>query len=215
MTLLRLPLYKSIALVVAFCTLPLLLFPLIEWAALSFYGAFIFNFLELLLVLFLLLTSLLLLFAPIGLFFPAVRKGSLLALIGAVVFLGASYFGISFGVLIRHRAFVAMAEHSTPLVEAITAYTHEMGSPPPSLEALVPHYIEKVPTTGIRNYPSYKYRCGSDAASFEGNPWILYVYCSRGFLNFDTFYYFPCQNYPDSGYGGTFQRIRDWGYLHE
>jgi hypothetical protein len=33
--------------------------------------------------------------------------------------------------------------------------------------------------------------------------------------SFDRFLYFPLQNYPEDGYGGSLERIGDWAYLHE
>jgi hypothetical protein len=51
--------------------------------------------------------------------------------------------------------------------------------------------------------------------SFDGNPWVLVAPVSSGIINWDLFMYFPLQNYPDHGYGGSVQRIADWAYVHE
>jgi len=45
--------------------------------------------------------------------------------------------------------------------------------------------------------------------------WELRVHCSIGFLNWDVFFYWPTQDYPDGIYGGAVERIADWAYVHE
>ncbi|QIF02045.1 hypothetical protein [Roseimicrobium sp. ORNL1] len=133
-----------------------------------------------------------------------------------LVFLASLVAGEFFGQLVRHRAFNRLAERSAPLVEAIKKYEKEHGAPPPSLESLVPQYLPTVPRTGIMAYPTYRYYPkAKDSKDYEGNPWILSVSTPSGGINFDEFLYFPLQNYPETGYGGGLQRIRDWAYLHE
>jgi hypothetical protein len=46
-------------------------------------------------------------------------------------------------------------------------------------------------------------------------PWELRVPCSRGLVNWDVFFYWPGQQYPAYGYGGSIERIADWAYVHE
>lgn len=123
--------------------------------------------------------------------------------------------GLWFGMQIRNGAFHSLAERSAPLVAAIKRYENDHGMPPPSLSALVPDYLTEIPDTGIMAYPAYTYETGTRAESHEGNPWLLRVSTPSGGINFDQFLYFPMQNYPQRGYGGSFQRIRDWAYLHE
>ncbi len=116
---------------------------------------------------------------------------------------------------IRSEAFHRLALRSGPLVAAIHDYTAAKGSPPESLEQLTPEFLPEIPKTGMRAYPGYRYLSGPEAARFEENPWVLFVDCTSGGINFDRFYYFPLQNYPEHGYGGGFQRMHDWAYLHE
>ena len=67
----------------------------------------------------------------------------------------------------------------------------------------------------VAAYPEYQYFVGEKAASYEGNPWVLYIFTPAGGINFDSFMYFPRQNYPDHGYGGSLERVADWVYVHE
>lgn len=116
---------------------------------------------------------------------------------------------------IRSEAFHDLALRSRPLVAAIHDYAAAKGSPPEFLEQLIPDFLHVIPKTGMRAYPDYRYLHGPKAAEFEGNPWLLFVDCPSGGINFDRFYYFPLQNYPEDGYGGWFRRMHEWAYLHE
>jgi hypothetical protein len=52
------------------------------------------------------------------------------------------------------------------------------------------------------------YRIGNEAKEkYAGNPWALSVFTPGGGINFDRMLYFPNQNYPTHGYGGTLQPI--------
>ena len=64
-------------------------------------------------------------------------------------------------------------------------------------------------------YPEYKYLSGEKVKDYDGNPWVLYVFTPSGGINFDQFLYFPLQNYPSHGYGGSLERIGNWAYVHE
>jgi hypothetical protein len=143
------------------------------------------------------------------------RASALAWLLAAITFLSFAVGGLLLGARIRHDAFVRLAMRSVPLVGAIKDYEATQGRPPPSLEALVPTYLPRVPRTGMMAYPDYQYRIGAEAERRAGNPWILTVYTPTGGINFDEFMYFPLQNYPKTGYGGSLERIRDWAYLHE
>lgn len=70
-------------------------------------------------------------------------------------------------------------------------------------------------STGMAAYPQYEYHTGARAAQYDGNPWVLVVFTPSGGINFDEFLYFPLQNYPRSGYGGSLEQLGDWAYVHE
>lgn len=57
----------------------------------------------------------------------------------------------------RHLALRALTWRAQPLVTAIHAYQHEHGTPPASLQDLVPAYLAAVPGTGLRHTPRYQY----------------------------------------------------------
>ncbi len=116
----------------------------------------------------------------------------------------------------RMTAFQRLGERSMPLVSAVHRFYSENGRPPRVLEELIPNYIERIPPTGMSAYPAYSYVAGEEALrNFDGNPWVIYVGCSLGLLNFDRFLYFPRQNYPEWGYGGSLERLGEWAYVHE
>lgn len=117
---------------------------------------------------------------------------------------------------IRAHGFRQLAHRSKPLIEAIRAYERKYGKPPERLPALVPEFLPGIPGTGMAAYPDYEY----DVIAVKdnencGNPWVLYVNTSSGFLNFDSFLYHPNGRYPEEGYGGVLERIDDWAYVHE
>ncbi len=136
-------------------------------------------------------------------------------LVAAIAYLPLAVGGFILGSRIRSWGFDRLAERSDPLVSAIRAYTDANGHPPSVLGELVPAFLPRTPRTGIMAYPDYQYYAGTNAARFDGNPWVLVVHTPSGGINFDQFLYFPLQNYPSRGYGGSLARIRDWAYVHE
>lgn len=116
---------------------------------------------------------------------------------------------------IRSSAFSRLATQPSPLVNAIHQFVQENKTPPKVLDDLIPKYIKKIPSTGMPAYPYYVYISGKKAEKWNGNPWVLYIFTPRGFANFDMFIYFPLQNYPEKGWGGTIEKMGEWGYVHE
>ncbi len=65
-------------------------------------------------------------------------------------------------------------------------------------------------------YPEFRYHTGIEAKDrFANNAWALSVATPSGGINWDMMLYFPDQNYPDRGYGGSLERVGDWAYVHE
>lgn len=150
-----------------------------------------------------------------GLLIRKLRRLSLTWMVIAAVSLPVLFVGLRCSGRVRMSAFHGLAERSRVLVEAVRRYDADHGRPPASLEALVPRYLPEVPSTGMPAYPEYEYSAGYAPYDWEGNPWVLYVYTPSGGMNFDVFVYFPLVNYPEEGYGGVFERIGDWAYVHE
>jgi hypothetical protein len=190
-------------------------YPLLEYLALAPFGSKWFLATKMVLVMPMLAALAVLVISPFLLFFRRLRQSAVHSFcIAGVVTLG---FCVSFNRddFVRMPAFYRLAKRSVPLVQAIRAYEAQHGQPPPSLAALVPDFLSAVPNTGMGAYPDYKYYTGEEAARYDGNSWILVIPTSRGVLNWDSFMYFPLQNYPKTGYGGVLERIEDWAYVHE
>ena len=197
---------------------PLWLFPLGWSLAFSSHGWLswagqILIYSEVFLVLLLLPALAVLLFGPIGLLFRKHRRAVAGYMVGSAVFVLSFFGGLAWGRQIWRANIVRVAERGQPLVDTITAYTSERGCPPHSLEELVPDYIDRIPETGIGSRPEFSYVTGQPNG-YDGNEWVLIVNppCAAGF---DTFMYFPRENYPREGYGGGIERIGAWGYVHE
>lgn len=150
------------------------------------------------------------------LFWPTTRRLGVILLFACPLFLISMAVGVHESNRLRMRAFHALAERSTPLVEAIADYEKTHGKPPDTLGALVPEWLDAVPGTGLGVYPRYEYVTGEEAVTRFGNSWALLVQTSRGLVNWDLFMYFPRQNYPDRPTGDNrIERVGDWAYLHE
>lgn len=118
-------------------------------------------------------------------------------------------FGVGVGETIRVRGFAKLARDARPLVVAIAEYAEQHGRPPSSLEELGGD-------VGLGALPEFDYVTGSVAVEhFDGNPWALSLSTATGVINFDSFIYYPLQNYPKHARGGFVQRIEDWAYVHE
>lgn len=159
-----------------------------------------------------------LLFIPVALvllFWRRYRTMALTLLVGSMIYLVIGFGGLNLSFQVRHDGFISLAQRSRPLVGAIEFFEEKYGRPPALLNELVPEFLAAVPGTGIGASPIYEYSVVTDTSLYEGNPWILKVNTSSGIMNWDTFLYFPKQNYPLGGYGGALERIEDWAYVHE
>jgi hypothetical protein len=108
--------------------------------------------------------------------------------------------------LTRRAAFEDMTHRAQPLIAAIEGFAADHGGPPPDLAALVPAYLDQLPTTGLRAYPEFGYWTSAEGWGFE-------IDCSRGLGNFDRFYYPPDPGrvfHPDD-----IELINGWAYYHE
>lgn len=197
------------------CASPLALLPLLQYVALSPVGTSMLLWIEGLLALLLLPALGVMLVTPFLLISRGLRRGAARALACALVFTPSFVVGMLASAHLRHRAFEDLAERSMALVSAIEAFELAHGSPPPDLDALVPDFLPAVPGTGLGAHPRYDYHVGEAAVRFDQNPWAIVVSVPSGGINFDTFMYFPRQNYPVRGYGGGIQRIGKWAYVHE
>jgi hypothetical protein len=153
--------------------------------------------------------------AVILLFRRGNRIKELKILLACILYLIVGMAGIRLTADVRHNAFVDLAQRSRPLVTAIKQFETKYGKPPSNLEQLIPEFLSAVPGTGIGASPNYEYIVVTDKSNYEANPWILQISTPSGLMNWDVFLYFPKQNYPEVGYGGVFEPIEDWAYVHE
>ena len=47
------------------------------------------------------------------------------------------------------------------------------------------------------------------------SPWELRIQCPSGIINWDVFFYWPTERYPEEIYGGWVEKIGKWAYVHE
>jgi len=208
-------LYQPRLRVVAVCSLPLVLVPLLQYLAVAPFGSATILWLQMFIILPFMAALLALVIAPFLLFDRRRRPFAVRSLIASAVLAVAVLVGIQVGGHVRMAAFHTLAERSTPLIQAIRSYEARHSTPPPELAALVPEFLPAIPSTGMAAYPRYEYHVGEKAAHYDGNPWVVVVFTPSGGINFDTFMYFPLQNYHKTGYGGSLERISDWAYVHE
>ena len=67
---------------------------------------------------------------------------------------------------VRKLRFALAAHRGEVLIAAIKAYERDRGAAPDSLAALVPHYVAKIPGTGLADYPDFKYERFTDSYYF-------------------------------------------------
>ena len=158
---------------------------------------------------------------PILLIFRRLRRVSLFLFSSCLIYLASTLLTVYISETVRMSAFHRLATRSAPLVAAIKQFENDNNAPPQTLADLVPRYLPEIPKTGMSAYPNYNYvPRGTKSHIFgeawpEGNSWILYVYTPSGGINFDTFLYFPAQNYPKRAYSSWLERVEDWAYAHE
>ena len=145
--------------------------------------------------------------------FRKFRRHAVTILICGLIYVSIGLALIRLSGPVRMNGFQRLAIQSRPLIKAIEQFVADEGHPPSTLQDLVPKYLSKIPKTGMPAYPKYNY--STEASRWGGNPWVLYINCTSGGVNFDMFIYFPKQNYPDKGYGGSLERVGKWAYVHE
>ncbi len=201
---------------VVFALSAIVYFPFSEWLSTTQGGTSLFLWGQMIYVLPLVASILAMPFLVFGLFFRDTRRRSCLYLLCIALFVPCCIFGVGLGDKARMAGMKSFAQRSQTLIRAIENYERDHSGPPQSLNDLVPDYIPAVPCTGMAAYPEYRYHTGDMAKQqYAGNSWVLTVFTPSGFLNFDMMLYFPNQNYPHHGYGGSLEPVGDWAYVHE
>jgi hypothetical protein len=192
-------------------------FPFSQWVSTTRVGTMLFLFFGMMVYLFPLMIAVPAIpFLVAGLILPRTRRASFFWLMLCLLFVVTCVTGIILGQRVRIAGMRAFAQRSRPLIAAISQYDRDHSAPPQSLDDLVPDYLPRIPSTGMMAYPEYRYHAGDKAKrEYAGNPWALSVDTPSGGLNWDQILYFPNQNYPARGYGGSLEPIDDWAYVHE
>lgn len=116
------------------------------------------------------------------------------------------------GLRLRIAGYHHLAIQLTPVVEAIRSFEAANARPPSSLDELVPNFIAALPAGTERvAYEREGTPCGWE---LHGNPWILRSNAQWG-SGFDSFVYFPNQQYPAHMFRGRPEPVGDWVYVHE
>jgi len=166
--------------------------------------------LELLCVLVMLPALASLVVCPFGLLVRRYRTGAFSWLCCSAAFVGSCIGGIKLGAHIRNEQLLDVTERARPLIDAISAYQADHGRPPATLDELVPKYLDRIPETGIGARPTFHY-VTNHPGPLHGNPWVLGATPPTPIMGFDSFHYFPRQNYSEAGY----VPMGDWGYFHD
>jgi hypothetical protein len=115
---------------------------------------------------------------------------------------------------VRRAEFTAVAEAAQPLIDAIRQYEADHARPPDSLAAIVPSYLPVIPKTGHARYTEFEYDSGPIDGPDVGVSWQLRVPCYSPF-QWDTFFYWPTEDYSLFYEPRSIEMIGRWAYHHE
>lgn len=152
----------------------------------------------------------------VGLFWVGSRNKALRTLALSTAVVAGSALGVWLGPVHKMQRIRHVAAAAMPLVHALESFVEREHRTPQNLAELIPRYVLAVPSTGMGGYSEWEYVTGPQARElYDGNPWVLLVKTGGPGFNFDTLMYFPNQDYPAVGYGGSVERIGVWAYVYE
>ena len=126
------------------------------------------------------------------------------------------YPGFGIGWPMRRAGLQRAATRARPLISAIEKFQLKEKRAPRSLQELSPDYLSKIPATGMTIYPQFEYSTSEEnRGRTRFKSYQLQIRTSFGFLNWDTFNYWPEGDYPAEMYGGRVERVGAWAYVHE
>ena len=202
--------------IVVFGVSALAYFPFSEWISTTSIGTYMFLWGQIIFLLPLIFSVFALPVLLVCLIPKSTRRVALRYLLVAVLFVSCCMGGILLGSKTRMAGMQNFAQRSEKLIAAIKKYEQDNSDPPESLNDLVPNYLPSIPSTGMMAYPQYEYHSGPEARErYADNPWAISVFTPSGGINFDVMLFFPKQNYPTRGFGGSLERIAEWAYVHE
>ncbi|MEW5883939.1 MAG: hypothetical protein AB1725_06920 [Armatimonadota bacterium] len=127
----------------------------------------------------------------------------------------------------------ATIRSAAPLIQAIRKYEELRGAPPPSLDALVPEFLDALPQPAGPAEGGWEYWADVPGGRKEGGKWhrvqlepsaggwalgiaVRKEFRPRFLYNLgDYFLYHPSGHYPRTAYGGVLERVGEWGYYFE
>lgn len=162
-----------------------------------------------------LFTILLPLFGILGLPFRSTRTVCIQLLLGSFAAIGSVMASIPVADWLRHTSLEEVADKAQPLVNAIHAYERDTGAPPPSLSALVPKYLPKVPGTGFGSSPKFDYYAHGVRYRPTSTWYLGFGTTDFGLMDFDEFFYDPAQRFDGANPSNYYERFGDWVYMHD
>lgn len=134
------------------------------------------------------------------------------AALGAFVGLLLLVLASRVGMRLRVAGYGRLAAEMAPVVTAIRLFEATEGHPPASLAELSPSLLTELP----RATPRFEYmrEGGPEKRELYGNRWMLWSNAAWG-MGFESFVYFPNQQYPAYMFGGGPERVGEWVYVHE
>jgi len=194
----------------------IIVLPLVAWVLMSPFGSEFVLCVTMLYHFAFLAAVVMLPFMLVGVCLKRTRPRARLWLLVIAVYVPCFLAGVLLERQVWSAGWEAFSERSQPLIAAIEKYERDQGAPPERLATLVPDYLPALPGTGMRACSEYQYVTGPHTREeYAGNPWVLQVIPPVFGVGFDEVLYFPRQNYPQRGYGGSLERIGDWAYVHE
>lgn len=96
-------------------------------------------------------------------------------------------------------------------------FSHEIWKNEPGKRINIIHSFYKEQFSNNMNFTELKKLLGEPNGTIEvkQSPWELRVNCGLGFLNWDVFFYWPTEDYPNQIYGGGVEKMANWAYVHE
>lgn len=112
-----------------------------------------------------------------------------------------------------HRGLSTVAVSASPVIDALEEYRSKNGGYPEKLDALVPSYLPRIPTTGLAAYPQYWYHRSKGSQPPKG--YELSVPVSTGVLDFSAFQYWPEGDYPPTWPHQSPEVVGDWAIWYD
>lgn len=140
------------------------------------------------------------------------RHEAMVTMCCCLIFITTYYLAGYYSFMVRRAIYIGAAVRGTPLTGAILDYEVEHSSPPSTLSALVPRYIDQIPETGFATTPHFDYHVYGEGG--REPRWELSLHRSE-LPNADALVFWPGGNYPGKISEGTIEKLGQWAYIHD